>query len=63
MEAFKRAGRFILEHRYGAALFALLGAGAVTGVGCVLFMRGFEFVFERRVDTSIERRGYHRFKR
>jgi H+/Cl- antiporter ClcA len=40
----------IKDHRYGFVLFAYLSAAIATGVSCVLFMRVFEFVLERRLD-------------
>lgn len=40
------------RHRYGFTLFAYLLAAALTGVGCVWFMRGFEFALNHRLDFS-----------
>lgn len=46
----RRVPRLILEHRYGFTLFAYLTAAALTGVACVLFMWGFDFVASHRWD-------------
>lgn len=40
----------ILSHRYGLTLFAFITAGIFTGISCVMFMQGFEFVLSKRLD-------------
>lgn len=39
------------DHRYGATLFAVLTAAAITGGACVLFMRAFDAVLSHRLDS------------
>ena len=46
----KKLLRAISEHRYGFALIAYISAAIITGVACVFFMRGFEFVLSHRLD-------------
>jgi H+/Cl- antiporter ClcA len=41
-----------VRHRYGLTLFAYLFAAAATGAACWLFMKGFEFVLDRRLDFN-----------
>ena len=45
----KRLSRLILEHRYGFVLFSFIAAAGLTGVACVWFMWGFEWVFAHRI--------------
>src|SRR4051812_23947598 len=42
----------LLEHRYGILLFSFIAAAALTGIGCVWFMWGFEGVLARRLDFA-----------
>ncbi|HTL71282.1 MAG TPA: chloride channel protein [Candidatus Eisenbacteria bacterium] len=49
---FKKLYKKLLTHRYGLSLFIYLGAAVLTGLACVLFMRGFEFVYDRRLDAA-----------
>lgn len=53
--AIRSISKKLLNHRYGLSMSIYLGAAALTGVGCVLFMRTFEFVFDHRL--SMERLG------
>lgn len=46
----KAVSKNVLAHRYGYTLFVYLTAAALTGIACVFFMRGFEFVLDRRLD-------------
>jgi H+/Cl- antiporter ClcA len=46
------AARRLLEHPYGFTLATFVAAAAATGVGCVWFMWGFEWVLERRLDFA-----------
>ena len=48
--AAKRVSILILEHRYGFLLFSFIAAAGLTGVACVWFMWGFEWVFAHRVS-------------
>lgn len=41
-----------MKSRYGLTLFAYLSAAAAAGVSAVWFMRGFEFVQDRRLDFN-----------
>lgn len=50
MNQFKKLIQYLARHRYGFTLFAFLVAAAVTGISCIWFMRGFEFVLKRRLD-------------
>lgn len=48
-EAARRLSRLIRDHRYGFLLFSFIAAAGLTGVACVWFMWGFEWVFAHRV--------------
>lgn len=48
----KRLSRLILDHRYGFVLFCFIAAAGLTGVACVWFMWGFEWVFARRITGA-----------
>ncbi|MDX6768851.1 MAG: chloride channel protein [Elusimicrobiota bacterium] len=41
-----------IRHRYGLTLLVYLAAAALTGLGCVLFMRGFELAAAARLDPA-----------
>lgn len=45
----KDLSRTILDHRYGFLLFSFIAAAGLTGVACVWFMWGFEWVFAHRI--------------
>ncbi len=49
----KRLSRQILEHRYGFLLLTFIVAAALTGVACVWFMWGFDWVYGRRLTGSV----------
>lgn len=40
----------LLTHKYGLSLCIYLCAAILTGMGCVLFMRAFEFVYEHQLS-------------
>ena len=46
----KRFLKLVSEHRYGFTLAAFVSAAVLTGFSCVLFMRAFEFILDRRID-------------
>lgn len=48
----KRLSRLILDHRYGFVLFSFIAAAGLTGVACVWFMWGFEWVFAHRIASA-----------
>lgn len=48
----KKISERVWRHRYGFTLFAYLLAAGLTGLTCVTFMRGFEFVTAHRLDFS-----------
>lgn len=52
MSLARRLARLLLEHRYGFTLATFVAAAAATGVACVWFMWGFEWVLERRLDFA-----------
>jgi H+/Cl- antiporter ClcA len=47
-----RLYKIALHHRYGFSLCIYLGAAALTGIACVLFMRGYEFVYAHRLNAE-----------
>lgn len=52
MNFLRRVTRDLLEHRYGFTLATFVAAAAATGVACVWFMWGFEWVLDRRLDFA-----------
>lgn len=49
----KQLNKKIWRHRYGAVLWAFLGAAAVTGIGCVFFAGAFDEVLSRQLDVRL----------
>lgn len=47
------------NHRYGFSLGIYLGAAVLTGAACYVFMKAFEFVYDRQLDFA--RLGYWSF--
>jgi H+/Cl- antiporter ClcA len=52
VDAAKRISKSVLAHRYGVLLFAFIAAAGLTGVACVWFMWGFDFVLSHRITGA-----------
>lgn len=50
--SFQRIYNSITRHRYGLSMAIYIAAAVLTGAGCVLFMRSFEWVYANRVTPD-----------